>query len=100
QRVRRGDRAEVVRIVHDGREEIHRGHESDVARDAIDRGVVAFLEPHEEARVALLRRERGEKLTQVLRTELRRSAGAARFLGEAKDVRAGHRVRTRTRAGW
>lgn len=42
-----GNPAELVGIVHDRREEVHRKHNSNIVRDAIDRGVVGCRKAHE-----------------------------------------------------
>ena len=51
-RVGRRDLPERKRVVHDGREEIHRLHERAAGAEAIDAGVVEGVGPDEQVRVA------------------------------------------------
>ena len=85
ERVGRGDATEVERIVHDGREEVHRGHERTVGIEAVDGRVVRLAAVHEDGRVV-----EGDQVTQDLRqlggAELAGSAGAVRKLAEADAI--------------
>jgi hypothetical protein len=83
-RVRRGDPAEGPRVVHDGRDDVHRLDERQIVTKAIDSRIVRQIEPDEQVRVVT--RFRGEPLRddpQVRRTELGRST--ARF-GELREA--------------
>ncbi len=75
ERVRRGDAAEVVRVVDDGREEIGGRDDRAIVVEAVDGGVVAAGETDEDVRIV-----EGDQMTQDLRQlgapELAGSAGA------------------------
>jgi hypothetical protein len=75
--VRRSDLTEVVRIVDDGREKIHRLDECEIVRDEIHAGVVERLTPNQKAWIAH-GRERRKNRRQVARTHFRRSTCAPR----------------------
>ena len=77
ERVGGGDLPEGVRVVHDGREEVHRQHEREPVGQSIDRGVVAGLRSHQHVGVGDLR-QHPQHLGQILWPELAGSAGAVR----------------------
>ena len=70
-----------IRVVHDGREEVHRLDDRLLVVQSIDGGVVAPLQPDQEVRVPV-RADVRKNLVEVRRTQLGRSAGAGRILGE------------------
>jgi hypothetical protein len=90
QRVRGGHLSKLVGVVDDGCKEVDRLHEHDVVGHAKDARVIERLVPDENARIRLSRQRR-ERVRQVRRTHLRRSASAARELCQAEDL--GSRVR-------
>ena len=90
QRVRGSDLPEVVRVIDYRREEVDGLHEHDVVGHAKDPRVVERFVADENARIRLSR-ERRERVRQVRRTHLGRSAGAARELGQAERLFAGVR---------
>ena len=92
ERVRGGDRAEVGRVVDDGREEVDREHERSLVVEAVDRGVVGRIEPDEQV-LRVGGNEPGEQLLQSTGRVLRRAA--------AGDGQAGqlHRLGARLHAG-
>jgi hypothetical protein len=83
--VGRRDAAVVARVVDDGREEVERLHQADAGRDQIDARVVVPLGAEEHGVVGR-HVETGKDLHQVLGGELRRSAGAARPVGQSQRV--------------
>ena len=82
QRVGRGDGAELVGVIGDGREEVDGNDERRLVVDAIDRSVVARLRPNQQVGV---RQQRNvtQDLAQVLKAQLGRSTRAVGQLGEA-----------------
>jgi len=89
QRVRRGDRPVVVRVVHDGREDVHGLDEGEVVGEAVDRRVVDGARPHQEVRVAG-NRQPAQDLRQVLRTEFGCSPRAGDHRGEPDALPCRH----------
>ncbi len=82
ERVRRGDLAELPRVVDHRREEVDRLHHRELAGQSIHRGVVAGGKAHQRSRVSL-RLQPAQDLRQVRGAELRRSARAVAEFGEA-----------------
>ena len=68
-RVGRGDRAVVVRVIDDWREEIDRLNDGEIVGDPIDRGVVGHLQANLQRREAL-GREQGLQRAQHVRQGL------------------------------
>jgi hypothetical protein len=83
QRVGRGDAAEVIRVVDDGREEVHRRHQSPLIGDAVHGGVVGRARVNEHGRV-LVRDQVTQNLRQLGRPELTGSTRAMRELRKAQ----------------
>ena len=84
-RVCRCNAPELVRIVHNGREEVDREHGRRRLIDFPHRRVVARLEPEQE--LVLIgqinrRREAVQRILEVARTPLRRSTAFAGELGQ------------------
>ena len=76
--VGRRDLAEQIGVVRDGREKVHGLHDGQLVRHAVDRRVVARVEPHEQVGVAA----HGQPVQQ-LREHARADLGpAARTAGE------------------
>ena len=73
--VRRGDRAEGIRVVGDGRKKIDRLHERQLVGDLIDRGVVAAVKADQQVRV-FADADALEELRQHARADLRAAPGA------------------------
>ena len=94
-RVGRGDGAPGPRVVHHGREEVHRLDERQVVADAVDRRVVGRTESDHEIARRLLREDRpaqhAQHLLEISRSHLRRSAGAGGVGGEADLLARGRR---------
>ena len=82
ERVRRGDAAEPVRVVHDGREEVDRLDDRLGVREPVDGGVVARLGPDERARV-IDPGHVAQHLRQIRRADL---AGSTRAVAEAREA--------------
>jgi hypothetical protein len=99
ERVRRGDRAVVARVVDDGREEIHGLHERDayVRRQALaraehdDSGVVERLGSDDHAGVLAVG-DVAQHLRELALRQLGRSTGAAGVVREALGVGERHRT--------
>ena len=72
QRVGRGDLAEGVRVVHDGREEVHGLDQRQVGRELIHSRVVGGLKAYQDVRVGLFR-QLGQHGVQNTWTQLGRS---------------------------
>jgi hypothetical protein len=72
QRIRRGDSAERIRIVHNRREEVERLHESALLRQPVDARIVRGVEADHHVGIAGSRESR-KRLVQNLWTEFRRS---------------------------
>ena len=85
ERVRRGDLAERVRIVDDGREEVDRLHEREIFRQLKHAGVVEGLAPDEQPRVRF-DRDAGEGLREIETSELRGASRAPRERRESGGV--------------
>ena len=79
ERIRRSDLAESVGIIRDRREEVHRLHERELVRHAVDRRVVALVEAHQQIRVAV-DADALEQLRQRPGADLRAAPGALREL--------------------
>ncbi len=75
ERVRRRDRPEVLRVVHQGGEEVDRRHQGDVLGQSIHGRVVPSPEPDQQPRIGPGRQVLQHRL-QVRRTQLAGSAGA------------------------
>ncbi len=82
ERVRRGDAAEPVRVVHDGREEVDRLDDRLGVREPVHGGVVARLGPDERARV-IDPGHVAQHLRQIRRADL---AGSTRAVAEAREA--------------
>ena len=81
--IRRGDLTKEVRVVDDGREEVDGLHEREIRSQQKDARVVEGLASNDETRI----RPQGktaQRAREVTRTQLGRSAGAARERGEAE----------------
>ena len=76
-----GDLPEEVGIVRDGREEVHRLHQSQVVCDLVDAGVVALVKAHQQPRV-LADPDALQELGQHPGPHLGPAAGALRKLRE------------------
>ena len=72
ERVGGGDGAEGVRIVDDGREEIHGMHEGELRRQFVDAGIVGGIKPDQHVFIRPARYG-GQHLVQQLWTQLGRS---------------------------
>ena len=81
QRVRRGDRAEVVGIVDDRREEVDREDERALVVELVHRRVVGGVEPDEQV-LGLGRHEPAQQLLEARRRVLRRAAACGREVGQ------------------
>ena len=81
QRVRRRDLSEQIGIVRDGREKVHGLHERELVRHAVDRRVVALVEPDEQVWVAV-HGQPFEQLGEHARADLGPAPCAARQLGQ------------------
>ena len=81
ERVRRGDRAEVVRVVDDRREEVDREDERPLVVEPVDRGVVGRVEPDEQV-LGLGRHEAAQQLLEPRGRVLRGAAACGREIGE------------------
>ena len=90
QRVGRGDRAEQVRVVDDGREEVDRLHQAEVVGHLRDGGVVPRLEETRE--LAFGGGELIEDGLQVARTHLGRSTALRRVLRQSDLVGHGAKL--------
>ena len=71
---RRCNRTECIRIVHNGRKEIHRLHQGEALRELVHARVIARVKPYQHVFVRHARQAR-QHLVQNLWTELRRSTG-------------------------
>ena len=83
ERVHHGDRAEIVGVVDDRREEVDRLNHGQVVRQAVDGSVVARVEPDEQV-IVLHMGEVAQDLAEVLRAELPRSTRAGRQTGKTE----------------
>ena len=76
-----GNRAEIVRVIHDGREEIDGLDERDIVGEAVDGGIVTRRDSDQQIGVA-----NGRQIAQDLRelggAEFGRSTGAVGQAGE------------------
>ena len=81
QRVRRRDRAEVVRVVDDRREEVDREDERALVVEPVDRCVVGRVEPDEQV-LGLGGHEAAQQLLEPRGRVLRRAAACGRQIGE------------------
>ena len=81
ERVRRGDRAEVVRVVDDRREEVDREDERTLVVEPVDRSVVRRVEADEQV-LRLGRHEPAQQLLEPGRRVLRRAAAGRREVGQ------------------
>ena len=79
QRIGGGNGAELVRIVHHGREEVQRQHGCVVFIHLVYGGVVGGIEPQQNVRVRQRRRNVFQYFREVARTPLRRSTA---FFGQ------------------
>ena len=77
-----GDGPELVGIVGDGWEEVHRHDERRIVVEAVHGGIVARLGANQQVGVAQ-QRNITQDLTQVLKAQLGRSTSAVGKLGEA-----------------
>ena len=84
QRIRRGDGAELVGVVHHRGEEIERQHRGRVVVQTVDGGVVGRVEAQQQICVGR-RRDVLQYLFEVSRTPLRRSTA---LLGKAGETNA------------
>ena len=84
QRVRRGDRPEVVGVVDDRREEVDREDERALVVELVDRRVVGRVEPDEQV-LGLGGHEAAQQLLEPRRRVLRRAASRGRQIGELHD---------------
>jgi hypothetical protein len=80
--VRRGDLAERIGVVDQGREEIERLHQSGVALQCEDRGIIGRRRADQNARISNLRKL-SQDLRQVFRVQLARSPSAVTQSGES-----------------
>ena len=90
ERIGRGDLAVGKRVVHDGREEIHRLHEGAIAADAVNARVVRGRRADEQIRIIHLGKL-PQDLRQSLLAELGGSTGARRERRELENLLARHR---------
>src|ERR1019366_395259 len=90
QRVRRGDPAEGIGVVHDRREEVGRGHDGPVRADPDHGRVIAVLNSDEQVCVPALGDQAGHHLLEFAWRDLASTAATAGVLGEPDDCRAGH----------
>ena len=74
-----GDLSEEIRVVRDGREEIHRLHQGQIIGDLIDTGVVALIKAHQQIRVTV-DLDAIQQLGQNARAHLGAAPGALRQL--------------------
>ena len=91
--VRRGDRAERVRVVDDGREEVDRLDDRQVVGQAVDGGVVGAVEPDEEVgerRGVERLRDRRDDVGQRRERGLAGAAGARCERCQADRFAGGH----------
>ena len=89
QRVGSGDAAEVVRVVHDGREEVGGGHQRLLVVQAVDGGVVAGLGAHQQLGRHQALRRACQNLAQQAGCNLAATPSAVRELGKL-DVFSNH----------
>ncbi len=99
--VGRGDLAEKIRIVYDGREKIHRLDHGHLRRDLINTGVIAAVIAHQQAFVRAVG-QIGKDLRQGARPQLCRSPGGGGHLRQGKlfgTVRHGSHLKISQRMG-
>ena len=85
QGVCRGDLAEGIRVVGDGREKVHSLHQRQLVRDLIDRGVVTPVKADEQIRV-LMDADALEQPRQHARADLCAASGAFCEFGQFDRV--------------
>jgi len=83
--IRRGDRAEGVRVVDNGGKEVDGLHEGALLRELVDAGVVRRVEAHEEIRIRKARNA-AEHLVQNLWTQFRCSTSRLHMCGQLLRV--------------
>ena len=83
QRVRRGDLAEEIGIVHDGGEEVDRFDDGDIIGDAVDGGIVAAVVSDEKIAVPDIR-QIFQNFRKGTRPQFCRSPGGGGHLRETK----------------
>ena len=76
------DGPELVGVISNGREEVHRDDESRLVVQPIDGGVVSGLRSHQQVGMRQ-QRNVAQDLTQVLKAQLGRSTRTVRKLSEA-----------------
>ena len=92
QRIRRRDLAVAKRVVHDGREKIHRLHEGAVAIEAVNTGVIRRVEAPTSRFGILDFRKLTQNLRQSLLAQLGRSTGAGRKRSQFENLLARHAI--------
>ena len=101
ERVGRGDRAEVERIVDDRHEEIGRGDDRLRGVDLVDGGVIRGFYAHQKLRWQEPGRRAGEELPQHGRRDLAAAAATMAELGEPKrGAVGGVHCFTASRVSW
>ena len=81
--IERRDASEVERIVHDGREEIHRLHDGEIVAQLIHGGIVCVIKADEQIGILRLSRKPAQNLREGGGRQLGSSTGAVHELGEA-----------------
>ena len=90
QRVGRGDPAERVRVVHHRSEKIGRHHHRQRRAHPHHRAVVTVLDPYQQIRLRPTGHQRSDRLLQLTRRDLARTAATVCILRQPEAIRTSH----------